>query len=542
MPAPLRLPGRRALAIATLSACGLASATSACSPRLSREQADREVYKELHARRTKVPLASGTLDLDRADAAARPARDAKEVDLDLDGTVRLAATASREYRRRREDVYLSALALTETRNRYRFKLDVGLSADATVGPGTRSLSASPGAALSRDLEAGGAFVLELAATFVRNLSTDPVETAMTTLAATLPSLPLSGAAAGAAARESLTQAERDVLYELRAYTRFQQEFTVEVASAYYRVLLQRDVVENEARTETSLADVAERTKALGPAGAGRLPGIQVDQAAQDLLRARDRRVRAESGYRDALDRFKITLGLPVPTVVRPKGGDLERLEGDVLAPDETPVRGTKEVRDAVAIALVSRLDLANARDALQDAQRLLALAKQGLAPDATLRLGSPSASTPSTRPLDARGATAGDTTLGIDLSLPTNRVPQRNAYRAAEIEVERARRGLEEQEDEVRAQVRRAWRAVELARRSWEIQKQGVALAATRVDSAYENLKEGRAITRDVLEAENSRIEAANALTSALVDYAVAKLELERDLGTLRPDAPLVSK
>ncbi|MFW6337052.1 MAG: hypothetical protein ACOC3G_07975, partial [Phycisphaeraceae bacterium] len=48
---------------------------------------------------------------------------------------------------------------------------------------------------------------------------------------------------------------------------------------------------------------------------------------------------------------------------------------------------------------------------------------------------------------------------------------------------------------------------------------------------------QGRAEIRDVLEARESLISARNALTSALVDYRVAELELQRDLGVLEVGA-----
>jgi outer membrane protein TolC len=532
---------RRSPRIAGIALLAALPAT-ACSTSVSREKADREAYCELAARRGRVPLTAGTLNLDAADAAARPFRDVAVVDLDAETSRRLAATASREYRGRREDVYLAALSLSDARDFYRTKIDLGASVDLTLGPDAKSLAASPAATLSKGLELGGEFVLTLAQTFVRNLSSNPVETAMSTLTAILPTIPLSGPGSGIAAREDLTQAERDVLYSLRDYTRFQQEFAVRVASAYYRLLQDADTVENERRTEESLGGVASRTKALGEAG--RLPGFQVDQAAQEVLRAQDRRVRAESAYADALDRFKLLLGLPIPTTVRPKGSEIQRLEAEVkaaAAADGPGAAGLATTTAAVAVALASRLDLANLRDALQDAQRRLAIAEKGLAPSATLRGGTASASTPSTRPFAARSATPGTTTAGLDLGLPTNRVPERNAYRAAEIDVERARRDLEQAEDEVRVAVEGAWRAAVLARRSFEIQDKGVALAAVRVDSANENLKAGRAIPRDVLEAEDALVEAKNARTGALVSFAVARLELERDLGTLHPDAPLAA-
>ena len=49
-------------------------------------------------------------------------------------------------------------------------------------------------------------------------------------------------------------------------------------------------------------------------------------------------------------------------------------------------------------------------------------------------------------------------------------------------------------------------------------------------------METGRAIARDVLEAQEAKIEAENALIGALVDHTVAVLEFERDIEMLEVD------
>src|SRR5205085_974129 len=96
-----------------------------------------------------------------------------------------------------------------------------------------------------------------------------------------------------------TQAERDVLYALRDFARFQQEFAVEVATTYLRTLQQRDTLENEAQSYASLERLLERVTEFGKAG--RAADFDVDRTRQDLLSAEDRRVRAQQQYEAALD-------------------------------------------------------------------------------------------------------------------------------------------------------------------------------------------------------------------------------------------------
>ena len=51
------------------------------------------------------------------------------------------------------------------------------------------------------------------------------------------------------------------------------------------------------------------------------------------------------------------------------------------------------------------------------------------------------------------------------------------------------------------------------------------------------NLEAGRAAIRDLLEAQESLLNTQNGLTGAMIDYRLAELRLQRDLGTLQVDA-----
>jgi outer membrane protein TolC len=68
------------------------------------------------------------------------------------------------------------------------------------------------------------------------------------------------------------------------------------------------------------------------------------------------------------------------------------------------------------------------------------------------------------------------------------------------------------------------------------IQSSAVKLATTRVKSTELFLEAGRAAIRDVLESQEALVQAQDALTAALVDYRIAELELQRDMGLLEVD------
>ena len=61
-------------------------------------------------------------------------------------------------------------------------------------------------------------------------------------------------------------------------------------------------------------------------------------------------------------------------------------------------------------------------------------------------------------------------------------------------------------------------------------------LSQRRVESAKLNLDAGRADTRDVLDAQESLVNAENAVTSALINFTLARLDLYLQLELLRVD------
>ena len=76
------------------------------------------------------------------------------------------------------------------------------------------------------------------------------------------SRPLLRNAGFKAEMESLTQAERDLLYAVRDFARFRQEFTVRICSEYYGVLQSRDAVRNNWLSYRSFIKNAERQRAF----------------------------------------------------------------------------------------------------------------------------------------------------------------------------------------------------------------------------------------------------------------------------------------
>ena len=130
----------------------------------------------------------------------------------------------------------------------------------------------------------------------------------------------------------------------------------------------------------------------------------------------------------------------------------------------------------------------------------------------------------------------GTYTAGLLLDLPLERTAERNAYRDSYIVLARAVRDAQELEDQIKLAVRNLLRVLVQARESYRIQAEAARLAQRRVTSTNLFLQAGRAQIRDLLEAQEALVSALNARTAALVDYRVAELELQRDMGVLKID------
>jgi outer membrane protein TolC len=126
---------------------------------------------------------------------------------------------------------------------------------------------------------------------------------------------------------------------------------------------------------------------------------------------------------------------------------------------------------------------------------------------------------------------------GLDLDLPWNRREERNAYREALLGLDRARRALEQKEDEIKRAVREAIRNLQETAEAHAIQTKALQLAEKRVKSTAMFLESGRAQTRDLLDAQEALVNAQSALTDALVSYHAAYWNLLRDTGRLQVDA-----
>ena len=128
-----------------------------------------------------------------------------------------------------------------------------------------------------------------------------------------------------------------------------------------RLLQAADTVDIENQSYQRLIVARQRAEAL--LEANRMAQVEVDQAHQDEIQARNRWISAQTDYRLQLDSFKSTLGLPTELNIRPDPKELTGLQQGGL-PD---LKLT--LPEAETIAAEHRLDLLTARNEVQDGAR-----------------------------------------------------------------------------------------------------------------------------------------------------------------------------
>jgi len=494
--------------------------------------ADEQIYALLDQRRAELFEMDGGFRIERGPEVLRAQLldgrdDGTQLNLTLFRALEIAAENNRRYQDQRENLYRTALDLTLERWRFSWQPsgngNVGISGNGE-NPGIASVDADLG--VSRLFGSGALVLGNIGTTLLRALDRGDGWDAIQDISLSF-TLPLLRGSARAVVMEPLTQAERDLVYAVRSYERFRHTFTVDVVDNYYALLRTLDNIANEQANYESLQLLRIRNQRL--AEAAKLTDIQVDQARQDELRSESRLSLLAESFGRQLDQFEILLGLPTETnlvVDRAELEELRSLDGSELLDLDPTLLGI--------FALENRLDLMNLRDQEIDTERRTGIAADALRAGLELR-ASVNGTSQEGQPFAYKSSSL-PWSFGLGLDLPVNQLPERNAYRLSLIIRDRAIRSAEESRDNVLAGVYDDFRQTQSTRQRYEIQLSAVLLADKRVRSAVLKLEAGRSSTRDVLEAQAALLSAQNAATSALLNFALARLRLYRDLELLDVD------
>ena len=523
----------RARAIPVFSGLGLFATLllAGCqSPESLAADADEEAYQILDERRAELFGDQGKFRLEPEKATLRQrilgGETLGETPVGLVELLGIASENSRTYQTERESLYLAALDLSLERWRLSWLVSAGGAADLSgTGNSNTTASASADLGLTHVLGSGARIVTSIGTSLLRFVSTGDGWTLSNDLSLTI-TQPLLRGAGRRVTLEPLTQAERSMVYQVRSFERFRREYSVDVARRLYSLLQTMDELDNQRRNYDNLVSLRQRNEAM--AAAGRLSRIEADQAMQDELRSENQLIAQEALLESRTDNLMLFLGLPITASLPLDRSEFERLSGD----DQLII--SLDLDRAVDLALAQRLDFLTSLDQLEDTLRreLLAEGATRAGLDLQASLLAPSATD---QALKYDWRTTG-WSLGLSFDMPWDRLPERNALRSAQISVDARRRAVEAEADGIVVAVRNAVRQTRNAYQTWNLQAGAVVLAERRVESSDLNLENGKASTRDVLDAEEDLRQALNSRSAALVDYSLSRLELYLDVEALRVD------
>jgi len=484
------------------------------------------------------------------------------IKISLNDALMIGAQNSFSYQTLKEAVFAAAIDLDYQRHFFerQYSQEAGstFTNDNSTTPATNRVDSYSDIGLTRNFASGASFAASLALDIVNLLSSGGASSMGLTMDASV-SVPLLRGSGRHIVTEPLTQAERDVVYAIYDFEENRRGYAVDIAGEYMGVLSAMNRIENAEENYRRLVISVRRSRRL--ADSGSLTEIEVDQAVQEQLSAREGWIAAMESYQNALDNLKITLGLPVDADIELDQSELDRMVGvstSVLVdldssanqtepnlPADAPITFEKpgwqkpgpleiDTESAVKLAFGNRLDLRKSQAAVYDAQREVIILADQFRGELTLGAGY---NVDSSSYEDARlRFDQAAWRLPLTLNLPFERTRERNNYRMSLVRFESTCRSLALLEDTIKRDVRRTLRNMLATRENLQIQAKGMVVAKKRVESTDLFLLAGRAQIRDVLEAQRSLLGAQNSLTSAVVSYRIAELTLQDQMGVLEVD------
>jgi outer membrane protein TolC len=504
-----------------LAACYAADANKA--------DADRDVYRILDATSASVVGKTRPFVVERAVDTLRkqlqrsgPGTEPRT--LTLVEALDIAAENSREFQTRKEQLYLAALNLTRNQNDFAWRFGGG-STNAIGGQADDTADARLGDDLSAQANSiyGTRVVASFVQTFLRSVLSGGSFDGSSILDLTI-TQPLLRGSGRRIAREPLTQAERDVVYAMRDYERFRVQFAIDLVADYWTITRQMNDLINVQANYEQVQNTSQETRELF--NAGRKNIIDLGRSEQGEYTADAQRVAARNRLQTSLDQFKLTLGLPVEAWIQLDAAELTKLQARGAEPVTIP-----EAR-AIELSLQRRYDFRTTVDEVEDAGRKALIAEDalGMQLDFTAALSVPPEAG---KGLDFDWSRV-NWSAGFDLDLVLNRVPVRNAYRSALITFDQAVRAREQNEDQLTATVRRALRDIDAALQTYRIQSNAVTLGEQRVEATTELYEAGREPAFEKLTAQSDLLSSQLARSAAIVDYAIARLDLMNTLEAIR--------
>lgn len=522
---------------------GMALVLAGCTASSYRRSADKEAYGIIQHSERKVLGHTNAFTIDTPYSSRKPQEISPEELIEdrlqtnrrvltIEEAIELAFTSSRDYQKAKETLFTTALRLSSTRYVVGGKVvpssvTTASTARESDGQVSSEVTTETGLTISKLFKSGGRLTVDMLNSVMLYYSGRP-EVSFSKASGTLVQPLLRGFGRNSLEVEALTQAERDLVYAVRDFSLYQDQFVLDTVNAYIRLVAQKDTIRNR---YTNYLGRVQSTKRLEARAKDRERLSDVDQARQAELTAKNNYVDAVSRYQTSLDQFKVTLGLPLGDKLFLDDAALDKVEQSGL------VSALFDPNVAFRLAVTKQKQILNYIDQFEDSKRKARIAADQLKPRLNLTGAAELQSEPPAdyTNFDPDKVRAG---VGLQLDLPLDRVPRRNAYRTAMVNFESDLRTFTGRLDGLKNNIEGGLRTLEQRRQNFEIEKNALILADRRVASTTLLLEAGRAEVRDLVDAQDAQISSQNSVTAAMVDYQQTRLQLMLDIGALNTDLP----
>ena len=292
---------------------------------------------------------------------------------------------------------------------------------------------------------------------------------------------------------------------------------LETAAAVYEVIRQRELVLLNEESERRLENHATAARAREKVGLA--SPIDTYRATIELKQAQDDLTAAREALGDALDDLKLILALPLQEDIRVDAP---------LAHDF--VRTTED--EAVQTCLENRVELDQAEDRVEEAERQSRVARHNTLPDLDLVVDYSRFGIGDTL---GQSTASGVESWGIGLRSRSDaaRTVERAAYGQSLVTTRSARRGYDLQRDQVVRQVKRELRNLQRSEQRIRIQDDQREQADKQLALARVKFQHGLATNFDLIDAETALRRAQVSLLSTRIDYVLGTYRLRGAMGTL---------
>lgn len=305
---------------------------------------------------------------------------------------------------------------------------------------------------------------------------------------------------------------------MRAYYLTQVRLILQTVTALYEIIRQQSLADLEKESMARVKKFCLSTRIKEKIGL--CDALDVYRAENELKQAEDSLNQAEERLQEAKDHLRDTLALPLD----------QPIQVDVPIVYD-PV--TISLDEAVKIALESRIEIDQAKDALQESRRLQRIAKDNLWPEVNLVIDYTSFSRDETFTSSWTNKRESKWGIGFTTSTDIAKPRETAAFEQSELAVSDAQRNMEQVQDNVILDVKRTLRSLQRAHDKIVLQEEQILNAKKGFHLARIKFEHAKANNFDLVQAEKTLRLAQTAFISAIIEHKVGEFKLLASLGML---------